>query len=57
MVCHVRPTRLLELIVEYKALFERMIELRGQRTMIFSSHRFGKLTKHADVILSVAFCF
>jgi hypothetical protein len=33
------------------ALFERMLELRGQRTMIFSSHRFGKLTKYADMIL------
>lgn len=44
------PSAALDPEAEY-ALFERMIELRGKRTMIFSSHRFGKLTKHADVIL------
>jgi len=44
------PSAALDPEAEY-ALFERMIELRGERTMIFSSHRFGKLTKHADVIL------
>ncbi|KAF5351573.1 hypothetical protein D9758_007222 [Tetrapyrgos nigripes] len=32
-------------------LFERLRALRGQKTMIFSSHRFGNLTKHADLIL------
>ncbi|KAF5351552.1 hypothetical protein D9758_007240 [Tetrapyrgos nigripes] len=32
-------------------LFERLRNLRGQKTMIFSSHRFGNLTKHADLIL------
>ncbi|KDQ54980.1 hypothetical protein JAAARDRAFT_209162 [Jaapia argillacea MUCL 33604] len=32
-------------------LFERLRKLRGDKTMIFSSHRFGNLTRHADVIL------
>ncbi|KAF8060884.1 P-loop containing nucleoside triphosphate hydrolase protein [Lyophyllum atratum] len=32
-------------------LFERLRELRGNKTMIFSSHRFGNLTRHADLIL------
>jgi len=32
-------------------LFERLRSLRGNKTMIFSSHRFGNLTRHADVIL------
>lgn len=32
-------------------LFERLRNLRGSKTMIFSSHRFGNLTRHADLIL------
>ena len=32
-------------------LFERLRHLRGDKTMIFSSHRFGNLTRHADLIL------
>ncbi|KAL0564030.1 hypothetical protein V5O48_018025, partial [Marasmius crinis-equi] len=32
-------------------LFERLRQLRGQKTMIFSTHRFGNLTRHADLIL------
>ncbi|KAG8220222.1 P-loop containing nucleoside triphosphate hydrolase protein [Butyriboletus roseoflavus] len=32
-------------------LFERLRTLRGNKTMIFSSHRFGNLTRHADLIL------
>ncbi|KAG1725553.1 P-loop containing nucleoside triphosphate hydrolase protein [Suillus paluster] len=32
-------------------LFERLRKLRGNKTMIFSSHRFGSLTRHADLIL------
>lgn len=35
-------------------LFERLRNLRGNKTMIFSSHRFGNLTRHADVIMYVA---
>ncbi|TFK85027.1 HlyB/MsbA family ABC transporter [Polyporus arcularius HHB13444] len=32
-------------------LFDRLRELRGRKTMVFSSHRFGNLTRHADLIL------
>lgn len=34
-------------------LFTRIRKLRGEKTMIFSSHRFGQLTKPADLILYV----
>jgi ABC-type bacteriocin/lantibiotic exporter with double-glycine peptidase domain len=34
-------------------LFSRLRELRGNKTMIFSTHRFGNLTRHADLILYV----
>lgn len=34
-------------------LFERLRNLRGNKTMLFSSHRFGNLTRHADLILYV----
>ncbi|KAH9034132.1 HlyB/MsbA family ABC transporter [Lactarius hengduanensis] len=32
-------------------LFSRLRKLRGNKTMIFSTHRFGSLTRHADIIL------
>jgi len=32
-------------------LFERLRMLRGSKTMVFSSHRFGNLTRHADIII------
>ncbi|KAH8996474.1 P-loop containing nucleoside triphosphate hydrolase protein [Lactarius hatsudake] len=32
-------------------LFSRLRKLRGNNTMIFSTHRFGGLTRHADLIL------
>ncbi|KAG1845090.1 P-loop containing nucleoside triphosphate hydrolase protein [Suillus subalutaceus] len=32
-------------------LFENLRKLRGNKTMIFSTHRFGNLTRHADLIL------
>ncbi|KAF9014908.1 P-loop containing nucleoside triphosphate hydrolase protein [Cyathus striatus] len=32
-------------------LFERLRKLRENKTMVFSSHRFGNLTRHADMIL------
>ncbi|KAH8834804.1 P-loop containing nucleoside triphosphate hydrolase protein [Flagelloscypha sp. PMI_526] len=32
-------------------LFQRLRQLRGSKTMLFSSHRFGNLTRHADMIL------
>jgi hypothetical protein len=34
-------------------LFSRLRELRGNKTMMFSTHRFGNLTRHADLILYV----
>ena len=34
-------------------LFTRIRKLRGEKTMIFSSHRFGQLTKPADLIMCV----
>ncbi|KAF8588476.1 P-loop containing nucleoside triphosphate hydrolase protein [Ramaria rubella] len=35
-------------------LFDRLRRLRGSKTMVFSSHRFGQLTKSADLILYMA---
>lgn len=32
-------------------LFSRLHESRGKRTMVFSTHRFGNLTKYADIIV------
>ncbi|EMD41265.1 hypothetical protein CERSUDRAFT_146118 [Gelatoporia subvermispora B] len=32
-------------------LFSRLRDLRGNKTMLFSSHHFGNLTRHADHIL------
>ncbi|THH16785.1 hypothetical protein EW146_g3903 [Bondarzewia mesenterica] len=32
-------------------LFARLRQLRGNKTMVFSTHRFGSLTRHADMIL------
>ena len=34
-------------------LFTRIRTLRGGKTVVFSSHRFGELTKPADLILYV----
>ena len=34
-------------------LFERLIAVREGKTMIFVTHRFGHLTKHADQIMCV----
>ncbi|EMD41255.1 hypothetical protein CERSUDRAFT_127907 [Gelatoporia subvermispora B] len=34
-------------------LFATLRELRGDKTMVFSSHRFGNLTRHADIILYI----
>ncbi|KAH9942416.1 P-loop containing nucleoside triphosphate hydrolase protein [Epithele typhae] len=44
------PSASLDPIAEHE-LFTRLREFRGQKTMVFSSHRFGKLTRHADLIL------
>ena len=32
-------------------LFTRLREHKGDKTVIFITHRFGHLTKHADLIL------
>lgn len=37
--------------IAFLDLFARLRELRGNKTMIFSSHRFGNLTRHADLIM------
>jgi energy-coupling factor transporter ATP-binding protein EcfA2 len=34
-------------------LFQRLRDARAGKTMIFVTHRFGHLTKHADLIMSV----
>ncbi|KIK49058.1 hypothetical protein CY34DRAFT_797443, partial [Suillus luteus UH-Slu-Lm8-n1] len=34
-------------------LFETLREWRGEKTLIFSTHRFGNLTRHADLILYI----
>jgi ABC-type hemin transport system ATPase subunit len=34
-------------------LFERLIAVREGKTMVFVTHRFGHLTKHADQIMCV----
>ena len=34
-------------------LFERLIAVREGKTMVFVTHRFGHLTKHADQIMFV----
>ncbi|KAG1829492.1 P-loop containing nucleoside triphosphate hydrolase protein [Suillus variegatus] len=44
------PSASLDPMAEHD-LFERLRKLRGNKTMIFSSHRFGNLTRHADLIL------
>jgi hypothetical protein len=38
-------------------LFQRLRQLKGTKTMVFSSHRFGNLTRHADLILYVLYAF
>ncbi|KAG1740004.1 P-loop containing nucleoside triphosphate hydrolase protein [Suillus lakei] len=44
------PSASLDPMAEHD-LFERLRKLRGNKTMIFSTHRFGNLTQHADLIL------
>jgi energy-coupling factor transporter ATP-binding protein EcfA2 len=34
-------------------LFQKLRDARAGKTMIFVTHRFGHLTKHADLIMSV----
>ncbi|KAI0770942.1 P-loop containing nucleoside triphosphate hydrolase protein [Trametes elegans] len=44
------PSASLDPVAEHD-LFDRLRALRGTKTMLFSSHRFGNLTRHADLIL------
>ncbi|EJF60391.1 hypothetical protein DICSQDRAFT_162011 [Dichomitus squalens LYAD-421 SS1] len=44
------PSASLDPLAEHD-LFDRLRDLRGSKTMLFSSHRFGNLTRHADLIL------
>jgi ABC-type multidrug transport system fused ATPase/permease subunit len=46
------PSASLDPVAEHD-LFERLRKLRGKKTMVFSSHRFGNLTRHADLILYI----
>jgi ABC-type multidrug transport system fused ATPase/permease subunit len=44
------PSSAMDPAGEYE-LFKRLREARQGKTMIFITHRFGHLTKHADLIL------
>ena len=46
------PTSAMDPLGEFE-LFEKLRSHRSEKTMIFVTHRFGHLTKHADLILSV----
>lgn len=48
------PSSAMDPLGEYE-LFERLREMRTGKTMVFVTHRFGHLTKYADVILCVPF--
>lgn len=44
------PTSAMDPLGEYE-LFERLRAARAGKTMVFVTHRFGHLTRHADMIL------
>ena len=46
------PSSAMDPLGEFE-LFERLRALRAGKTMVFVTHRFGHLTKYADVILYV----
>jgi len=50
LLCFDEPSSALDPKAEFE-LFERLRNLRGQKTLIFITHRFGHLTKFADLIL------
>ncbi|KEP48862.1 ATP-binding ABC transporter [Rhizoctonia solani 123E] len=52
LLCYDEPSAGLDPKAEV-AMFERLRSLRGEKTMIFVTHRFGHLTKHADLIIYV----
>lgn len=43
------PSSAMDPIAEY-SLFKTLRDIRGGKTMIFSSHRYGNLTRHADIV-------
>jgi len=50
LLAYDEPSAALDPKAEFE-LFERLRALRGDRTMIFVTHRFGYLTKYADLII------
>lgn len=44
------PTSAMDPSGEFQ-LFERLRAMRAGKTVVFITHRFGHLTKHADIIL------
>ncbi|KAH7341781.1 P-loop containing nucleoside triphosphate hydrolase protein [Rhizoctonia solani] len=52
LLCYDEPSASLDPKAEYE-IFERSRTLRGEKTMVFVTHRFGHLTKHADLIIYV----
>ncbi|KAF8609562.1 P-loop containing nucleoside triphosphate hydrolase protein [Ceratobasidium sp. AG-I] len=52
LLCYDEPSASLDPKAEQE-MFERLRELRGKKTMVFVTHRFGHLTRHADLILYI----
>ncbi|KAG9105004.1 hypothetical protein FRC06_002925 [Ceratobasidium sp. 370] len=52
LLCYDEPSASLDPKAEFRT-FERIRGLQAQKTMIFITHRFGHLTKHANLILYV----
>ncbi|KAF8324015.1 P-loop containing nucleoside triphosphate hydrolase protein, partial [Clavulina sp. PMI_390] len=50
LLCFDEPSSALDPKAEFE-LFQKLRAERGKRTLIFITHRFGHLTKHADIIL------
>ncbi|KAG8699795.1 hypothetical protein FRC08_005099 [Ceratobasidium sp. 394] len=50
LLCYDEPSASLDPKAEFRT-FERIRGLQGEKTMIFITHRFGHLTKHANLIL------
>ncbi len=50
------PTSAMDPLGEFE-LFEKLRSYRAGKTMIFVTHRFGHLTKHADLVLYVLHFF
>ncbi|KAH7338087.1 P-loop containing nucleoside triphosphate hydrolase protein [Rhizoctonia solani] len=53
LLCYDEPSASLDPKAE-AGMFERLRNLRGEKTMIFVTHRFGHLTKHADLIIYIS---